>query len=41
MIYGHSVDMSFVNGMMRHSSVRCGHSDEMGLYTRVVVDVVD
>ncbi len=40
-MYDHFVDMSFVNEVMRHSSVRCDHSVEMSLCMRVVVEVVD
>ena len=37
----HSVNMGSVNEMMRLSSARCDYSDEVDLYTRVIVDVVD
>ena len=40
-LYDHSVDISFVNKVMRHSSVRWDHSIEMSLYTRFLVDVID
>ena len=39
-MYDHFVDMSFANKMMRLPSMRCDHSDEMSLYTRVVIDVI-